>query len=71
MYRPKFLCSAASNLSFAELPLLKDNGQRIDRPVLLRVDSKAGHGVGKPIAKLVDDAVDVWSFLFWQLGVKL
>ncbi|HEV7521489.1 MAG TPA: prolyl oligopeptidase family serine peptidase [Candidatus Angelobacter sp.] len=42
-----------------------------DRPILLRVDSKAGHGVGKPIAKLVDDAVDVWSFLFWQLGVTL
>ena len=45
------------------------NGQ--DRPILLRVDSKAGHGVGKPITKLVDDAVDVWSFLFWQLGVRL
>ena len=42
-----------------------------DRPILLRVDAKAGHGVGKPIAKLVDDAVDVWSFLFWQLGVNL
>ncbi|MGZ4854956.1 MAG: prolyl oligopeptidase family serine peptidase, partial [Candidatus Angelobacter sp.] len=42
-----------------------------ERPILLRVDFKAGHGVGKPIAKLVDDAVDVWSFLFWQLGVKL
>jgi prolyl oligopeptidase len=41
-----------------------------DRQILLRVDSKAGHGVGKPIAKLVDDAVDVWSFLFWQLGVR-
>jgi prolyl oligopeptidase len=40
-------------------------------PILLRVDVKAGHGVGKPIAKLGDDAVDVWSFLFWQLGVKL
>lgn len=42
-----------------------------ERPILLRVDAKAGHGVGKPIAKLLDDAVDVWSFLFWQLGVKL
>jgi prolyl oligopeptidase len=41
------------------------------RPILLRVDSKAGHGVGKPITKLVDDAVDVLSFLFWQLGVEL
>lgn len=42
-----------------------------DRPILLRVDAKAGHGVGKPITKLVDDAVDVWSFLFWQMGVSL
>jgi len=42
-----------------------------ERPVLLRVDAKAGHGVGKPITKLVDDAVDVWSFLFWQLGMHL
>ena len=42
-----------------------------ERPILLRVDSKAGHGVGKPIAKLVDDAVDVWSFLFGQLGVRM
>jgi prolyl oligopeptidase len=42
-----------------------------EQPILLRVDSKAGHGVGKPVTKLVDDAVDVWSFLFWQLGVKL
>lgn len=41
-----------------------------ERPLLLRVDSKAGHGVGKPITKLVDDALDVWSFLFWQLGVR-
>jgi len=42
-----------------------------DRPILLRVDSRAGHGVGKPITKLIDDALDVWSFLFWQLGVRI
>lgn len=41
-----------------------------DRPILLRVDARAGHGVGKPITKLADDAVDMWSFLFWQLGVS-
>ena len=40
-----------------------------ERPILLRVDTKAGHGVGKPISKLVEDAVDVWSFLFWQLEI--
>jgi prolyl oligopeptidase len=41
-----------------------------DRPILLRVDTKAGHGIGKPVGKLVEDGVDIWSFLFWQLGVK-
>jgi prolyl oligopeptidase len=51
--------------------LQADAANGAQRPILLRVDSKAGHGVGKPIAKLVNDAVDVWCFLFWQLGVKL
>jgi len=41
-----------------------------DRPILLRVDTKAGHGIGKPVGKLVEDNVDLWSFVFWQLGVK-
>jgi len=39
------------------------------RPILLRVDVKAGHGAGKPIGKLMDDALDLWTFLFWQLVV--
>ncbi|MDQ3399405.1 MAG: prolyl oligopeptidase family serine peptidase [Chloroflexota bacterium] len=36
--------------------------------VLLRVDRDAGHGVGKPLQKQVDDLADQWSFLAWQLG---
>jgi len=46
------------------------NGQSRQRPILLRVDTKAGHGAGKPITKQVEDLVDVYSFLFWQLEVK-
>ncbi|HSM85796.1 MAG TPA: prolyl oligopeptidase family serine peptidase, partial [Candidatus Limnocylindrales bacterium] len=42
-----------------------------ERPLLLRVDTKAGHGAGKPVNKLVEDAVDLWSFLFWQLGITI
>lgn len=42
-----------------------------DRPILLRVDTKAGHGIGKPIGKLLEDDLDIWSFVFWQLGVKI
>ena len=45
-------------------------GGNENRPILLRVDTRAGHGVGKPITKLVDDAVDFWTFLFWQLGIQ-
>jgi prolyl oligopeptidase len=41
-----------------------------DRPILLRVESKAGHGAGKPLSKIIDEQCDVWSFLFEQLGVE-
>ncbi len=40
------------------------------RPVLLRVESKAGHGAGNPVAKRIEEGTDVYSFLWWQLGVK-
>ena len=38
-------------------------------PILLRVETKAGHGAGKPISKQIDLAADIWTFVFWQLGV--
>ena len=41
-----------------------------DRPILLRIETKAGHGAGKPVAKLIEEGTDSWSYLFWQLGVK-
>jgi prolyl oligopeptidase len=39
-------------------------------PVLLRVETKAGHGAGKPISKQIDEAADIWSFVLWSLGMK-
>jgi prolyl oligopeptidase len=41
-----------------------------DAPILLRVETAAGHGQGKPRSKQLEEATDVWSFLFWQLGVS-
>jgi prolyl oligopeptidase len=41
-----------------------------DAPILLRIETKAGHGAGKPRAKVVEELTDVYSFLFWQLGMK-
>ena len=39
-------------------------------PTLIRIDSKAGHGAGKPTSKIIDEAADTWSFLLWNLGIK-
>ncbi len=46
------------------------NGSSHERPILLRIESKAGHGAGKPVTKQIEEQTDVYSFLFWQLGVK-
>ncbi len=39
------------------------------RPVLLRVERQAGHGAGKPVAKLVEEQADALAFLAWQTGL--
>ncbi len=46
------------------------NGTSHTRPILLRIESKAGHGAGKPVTKQIEEFTDVYSFLFWQLGIK-
>ena len=39
------------------------------RPVLVRVEARAGHGQGKPTSKQADEAADVHAFVRWQLGM--
>jgi len=39
-------------------------------PVLLRQETRAGHGAGKPRSMQVEELTDVYSFLFWQLGME-
>jgi prolyl oligopeptidase len=46
------------------------NGASKERPILLRIETKAGHGQGKPVTKQIEENTDMYSFLFWQLGVK-
>ncbi|MGB6803667.1 MAG: prolyl oligopeptidase family serine peptidase [Candidatus Sulfotelmatobacter sp.] len=46
-----------------------NGGSRV-RPILLRVETKAGHGPGTPVGTQVEEDTDAYSFLFWQLGVK-
>ena len=41
-----------------------------DRPVMIRIETKAGHGAGKPISKVIEESTDSWSFLMDQLGMQ-
>ena len=40
-------------------------------PVLIRIETKAGHGAGKPISKIIDQTADEWSFVAYNLGMNV
>ena len=42
--------------------------QGCENPVLIRIDSKAGHGAGKPTSKIVEEAADKGSFTLYNMG---
>jgi prolyl oligopeptidase len=39
-------------------------------PILLEVQTRAGHGAGKPVDKVIAEQVDIWSFLFQELRMN-
>ena len=41
-----------------------------EAPVLIRVETRAGHGAGKPTSKLIEETADLWAFLVKNLGMK-
>ncbi|MCM2317471.1 MAG: prolyl oligopeptidase family serine peptidase [Thermoanaerobaculia bacterium] len=40
-------------------------------PVFIRIETRAGHGAGKPLSKRIEETADLWSFLYANLGMKL
>jgi prolyl oligopeptidase len=38
-------------------------------PVLIRVETRAGHGAGKPLSKTIEEDADIFAFVFAMLGV--
>jgi prolyl oligopeptidase len=46
------------------------NGGDNDLPLLIRIETNAGHGAGKPTSKLIDEAADMWSFTMFHLGMS-
>ncbi|MBO7572802.1 MAG: S9 family peptidase [Bacteroidales bacterium] len=41
-----------------------------NKPHLIRIESNAGHGSGKPLDKAIDEVVDIYSFIFYNLGIE-
>ncbi len=56
--------------SFKFIATLQEK-QKGSNPVLVRIDTNAGHGAGKPTTKQIEEYSDIWSFVFYNLGMKL
>ncbi len=42
-----------------------------ENPLLIRIATDAGHGAGKPTQKILEEQSDIWSFVFYNLGMEL
>ena len=40
-------------------------------PALLYIEKQAGHGAGKPLAKVIEETADIYSFMFYNMGVDV
>jgi len=40
-----------------------------DNPVLIRIETKAGHGAGKPLSKRLEEKADQYAFTWFQMGI--
>jgi prolyl oligopeptidase len=39
-------------------------------PVLIRIETNAGHGSGKPVSKVLDEVADIYAFMFYNMGLE-
>lgn len=44
--------------------------QSCNNPTLIRIETNAGHGAGKPVSKLIEEATDIWAFTMYNLGMN-
>ena len=42
-----------------------------EAPILIRIETRAGHGAGKPTTKIIEEVTDEWSFLVRNLGMQI
>ena len=57
----------AHSFKFASQLQAKQTGSN---PVLIRIETKAGHGAGTPVSKSIEQYADIYSFTLWNMGIK-
>ena len=57
----------AHSFKFAAQMQAKQSGTN---PVLIRIETKAGHGAGTPVSKTIEQTADIFSFTLWNMGIK-
>lgn len=57
----------AHSFKFASQLQAKQSGSN---PVLIRIETKAGHGAGTPVSKTIELYADMFSFALWNMGIK-
>ena len=55
--------------SFKYAATLQEN-QQGENPILIRIETSAGHGAGKPTSKIIEEAADLLAFMFYNMKVK-
>jgi len=56
--------------SFKFAATLQEN-QQGDNPALIRIETSAGHGAGKPTSKSIEEAADIISFMLWNMQMQV
>jgi len=57
----------AHSFKFASHLQAKQTG---NNPVLIRIETRAGHGAGTPVSKTIEQYADIFSFTLWNMGIK-
>ncbi len=57
----------AHSFKFAATLQEKHKGKN---PILIRIETKAGHGAGKPTSKIIEEQADIFAFTFYNMGFK-
>ena len=58
----------AHSFKFASELQHQHNG---DNPVLIRIETSAGHGAGKPTSKIIEEQADIYAFMYYNMGEEM